>query len=198
MKKSEWPIYKHDPKSHTLDIKCCDLSTLKAIAGLILQHIITPGIVQSSNNCVILLTGEIGAGKTTFVKMLLEPLLPQEGTIVSSPTFTLLNIYDCQALNKHKFQAWHYDLYRIKNVLELEEIGLVDALTNKIVIIEWPEILLETSQYSSLLKESERSVMLKIDIKFECDNTELRNITIEDVMSRCCEQLEHISTLCNM
>lgn len=90
-----------------------------------------------NNGDVLLLNGEIGAGKTTFTKFLLEYLGVK--SIVSSPTFTLLNEYD------GVFPVYHFDMYRITDESELYELGFEDYLNSKnspyvktgLTIIEW-------------------------------------------------------------
>lgn len=87
----------------------------------------------------ILLYGEIGAGKTTFTKFLLENLGVK--SIVSSPTFTLLNEYT------GKFPIYHFDMYRISSSEELYELGFEDYIDSKnskfvetgLTLIEWPD-----------------------------------------------------------
>lgn len=87
----------------------------------------------------ILLYGEIGAGKTTFTKFLLENLGVK--SIVSSPTFTLLNEYT------GKFPVYHFDMYRIGSSEELYELGFEDYIDSKnskfvetgLTLIEWPD-----------------------------------------------------------
>ena len=87
---------------------------------------------------VIVLNGELGAGKTFFIK---EALKTFGINNVSSPTFTLINEYS------GKFKIYHFDFYRIKNINELYDIGFDDYFTddNAVVFIEWgnlfPEIL---------------------------------------------------------
>jgi len=87
----------------------------------------------------ILLYGDIGAGKTTFTKFLLEFLGVK--SIVSSPTFTLLNEYEGD------FPVYHFDMYRVSSEDELYELGFEDYINSKnsnfvktgLTIIEWPE-----------------------------------------------------------
>lgn len=91
------------------------------------------------NGMVILLYGDIGAGKTTFTKFLLGFLGVK--SVVSSPTFTLLNEYEGD------FPVYHFDMYRISNSDELYELGFEDYLNSKsspfvktgLTLIEWPE-----------------------------------------------------------
>ncbi len=90
---------------------------------------------------ICLFQGELGAGKTTFVRLLINNLylinnLPKPASI-SSPTFPILNTYDLNSL-----QIYHYDLYRIQNFKELEELDFFENLNNNITFIEWPEMLI--------------------------------------------------------
>ena len=90
---------------------------------------------------IYLFQGELGAGKTTLVKLLINNLyvlnnLPKPSSI-TSPTFPILISY---ALNSS--QIYHYDLYRIKNLKELEELDFFENLNNNITFIEWPEMLI--------------------------------------------------------
>ena len=87
----------------------------------------------------IFLTGEIGVGKTTFTRYLINYLQKKEGseiTEVLSPTFNLLYEYDLK-----KFKIMHYDLYRLKNEKELNTLGIFQENENAIKIIEWPSLI---------------------------------------------------------
>ena len=84
---------------------------------------------------IILLKGQLGSGKTTFVKELL--FHKYKFNDVNSPTFGIINTY-----NIKENLIFHYDLYRINNVSELDEIGFYDNLeTEAVHFIEWPEII---------------------------------------------------------
>ena len=90
---------------------------------------------------ICLFQGELGVGKTTLVKLLINNLyllnnLPKPASI-ASPTFPILITYDLNSL-----QIYHYDLYRIQNIKELEELDFFENLNNNITFIEWPEMLI--------------------------------------------------------
>ena len=88
---------------------------------------------------VIFLYGEMGVGKTTFVKYLINELQKRNKlkvTDVTSPTFNLLNEYQ---INKIKVN--HYDLFRLKSSDELKNLDLFEDQSSTITVIEWPQII---------------------------------------------------------
>ena len=88
---------------------------------------------------VIFLYGEMGVGKTTFVKYLineLQKINKLKVTDVTSPTFNLLNEYQ---INKIKVN--HYDLFRLKSSDELKNLDLFEDRSSTITVIEWPQII---------------------------------------------------------
>ena len=92
----------------------------------------------SEKDCIFLI-GEIGVGKTTFTRSLINYFQKREGveqTQVLSPTFNLLYEYDIK-----KIKVMHYDLYRIKNTKELNQLGIFNENINSIKIIEWPQFI---------------------------------------------------------
>jgi tRNA threonylcarbamoyladenosine biosynthesis protein TsaE len=85
---------------------------------------------------LVLLSGELGAGKTTLTKGIVTGLGAAEEDQVTSPTFTLVHKYEQGAV------VYHVDLYRVGDFHDLETLGLEDFLTEQaIVIVEWPEKL---------------------------------------------------------
>lgn len=92
-------------------------------------------VLKNVNRDIILITGEVGTGKTTLIKEYCKLIGVEE--IVNSPTYTLINEYQ----NK-RGKIVHMDLYRVKDINEINELGLFEYLENNIVIIEWPEIIL--------------------------------------------------------
>ena len=88
---------------------------------------------------IIFLYGEMGVGKTTFIKYLINGLQNEnklELSEVTSPTFNLLNEYQ---INEVKIN--HYDLFRLKSPMELENLDLFSNTQNAITLIEWPQII---------------------------------------------------------
>ena len=117
---------------------------------------------------IYLFQGELGAGKTTLVKLLINNLyllnnLPKPASI-ASPTFPILNTYDLNSL-----QIYHYDLYRIQNLKELEELDFFENLNNNITFIEWPEMLINlplNKKYNLINLEIISETKRKINISF--------------------------------
>lgn len=94
---------------------------------------------QIKVNDIIYLMGEIGVGKTTFTRYLINYLQKKENlkvTEVLSPTFNLLYEYDFK-----NFKIMHYDLYRIKENKELKNLGIFSGGENTIKIIEWANLI---------------------------------------------------------
>ena len=87
------------------------------------------------NGDVILLTGEIGAGKSHFARSLIQAAMDNIEE-VPSPTFTLVQTYDTIIGS-----IWHADLYRLNDQSDIFELGLIDAFGNEIVLVEWPDRL---------------------------------------------------------
>lgn len=116
-----------------------------------------------SQGLSIALKGDLGAGKTTFVKGLAKGLCVSDEYYITSPTFTLINEYPALP----PFTLCHLDLYRLSSADELEYIGFDDLLDdNHIIVVEWPEILKDIS------------FEFDIDIHFEFDENYNRRISV--------------------
>ena len=101
---------------------------------------------------IVLLNGDLGAGKTVFTKGIVNTL--SNGKIIAvSPTFVIVNIYDTEPVINH------FDLYRVEDVSELEAIGIEEYLySDAINIVEWSERAIELFPSTSIVVE-----ILKID-----------------------------------
>ena len=113
---------------------------------------------------IIFLHGEMGVGKTTFVKYLINQLLVKKNlqtTEVTSPTFNLLNEYEIDNLI-----IKHYDLFRLKNESEIKNLDLFDQNKNTITLVEWPELI------------KKENVKKTIDLVFNYEN-ELNNRSVK-------------------
>ena len=88
---------------------------------------------------IIFLYGEIGVGKTTFVRFFINSLESKSGisnSEVLSPTFNIVYDYDVGNLKIH-----HYDLYRLKNHKDISQLGMFETSKDSIKIVEWPELI---------------------------------------------------------
>ena len=97
--------------------------------------------IELKKGDILFLFGEMGVGKTTFVKYLINNLQiksKQKFTEVTSPTFNIMNEYILG-----NYIVKHYDLYRLKSYNELKDLNLFENVNNDILLIEWPEIIKE-------------------------------------------------------
>ena len=88
---------------------------------------------------IIFLYGEIGVGKTTFVRFFINYLESKNGikdSDVLSPTFNIVYDYDIGNI-----KIIHYDLYRLKNYKDISQLGMFETSNNSIKIVEWPELI---------------------------------------------------------
>ena len=132
-----------------------------------------------SENDLIYLTGEIGVGKTSLTRNLINYLQEKEGvktTEVLSPTFNLLYEYEIK-----NYKIMHYDLYRIKEEKELVNIGIFSEKQKAVRIIEWPQMI--KNRFKEKLEielnytnnENEREVSFKGFGKWSNFKNELKN-----------------------
>ncbi len=139
------------------------LDHLNKISEIILKKL-------DKKDCLFLI-GEIGVGKTTLTRYLINNLQKQKGlsqTEVLSPTFNLLYEYEIS-----DFKIMHYDLYRIKEPKELKHLGIFSEELAAVKIVEWPELIktpLEDKLEVYLRygeKENEREIEFKGQGKWE-------------------------------
>ena len=112
----------------------------------------------------VFLHGEMGVGKTTFIKYFINKIQTNEKlkpTEVTSPTFNLLNEYET-----NNFIIKHYDLFRIKNISEIRDLDIFEKNEKTITLVEWPQLLKNSNKVKS------------IDLFFIYEN-ELKNRTVE-------------------
>jgi len=119
------------------------------------------------NGDAIYLYGEIGAGKTTFVRFLINYLQKknkQKLEEIVSPTFTIVQYYKISK----EVNIAHYDLYRIKKTKDLQNIGLSEQQDSFINIVEWPELIKTKSNHriEIYLKHSRKINLRKIHVKY--------------------------------
>ena len=117
---------------------------------------------------IVFLYGEMGVGKTTFIKYLINNLQKEnklKQTEVTSPTFNLLNEYQ---INQIKIS--HYDLFRLKKDEELKNLGLFEDSLNTITLVEWPQ----------LIKEKPRN-LIELIFKYEDDHKK-RSVQIKGLV----------------
>tara|TARA_B100000945_G_scaffold211826_1_gene170594 strand:- start:929 stop:1384 length:456 start_codon:yes stop_codon:yes gene_type:complete len=106
-----------------------NLSQIDNISKKILSNL-------SKSDCIFLF-GELGSGKTTFTRSLINQLQEKNKvnkTEVLSPTFNLLYEYEIKSL-----KVMHYDLYRLEDNKEIDQIGIFENSENALTIVEWPE-----------------------------------------------------------
>ena len=139
------------------------LDHLNKISEVILKKL-------DKKDCLFLI-GEIGVGKTTLTRYLINNLQKQKGlsqTEVLSPTFNLLYEYEIS-----DFKIMHYDLYRIKETKELKHLGIFSEELDAVKIVEWPDLIKTPLQDKLEVylrygeKENEREIEFKGQGKWE-------------------------------
>ena len=139
------------------------LDHLNKISEIILKKL-------DKKDCLFLI-GEIGVGKTTLTRYLINNLQKQNGlsqTEVLSPTFNLLYEYEIS-----DFKIMHYDLYRIKETKELKHLGIFSEELDAVKIVEWPDLIKTPLQDKLEVhlrygdKENEREIEFKGQGKWE-------------------------------
>ena len=105
-----------------------------------LEEVVKKLLVFAKDRKKMLFSGEIGAGKTTFIKAFCKHLKVNEN--VTSPTYSLINEYTFSDKNGQEQLIHHLDLYRLKNTEEALDIGIEEYLyDDDYCLIEWPELI---------------------------------------------------------
>lgn len=148
-----------------MDISINDTSAMEALGGKIAS--------RAEGGEVVYLSGELGAGKTTFVRGFLK-ILGHEGA-VKSPTYTLVEPYSIAA-----FKVYHFDLYRVNDPNELEAMGIRDYCDgHAICLFEWPELggdLVPKPDMVISISYADDGRLVKIDAKSEKAKITLKNL----------------------
>lgn len=113
---------------------------------------------------IIVLSGDLGSGKTKFTEGVLKHFGLEDE--ISSPTFTIVNEYDAR-----DFKIFHFDLYRLADVDEFYAMGGEEYLQNGLCIFEWGEMIEEILQ----------THYTKITFSRDTENTDFRNLRIEEI-----------------
>lgn len=99
------------------------------------------------NGDILLLKGDLGSGKTTFARYLIQSFYHDTGLLVQSPTFTICQLYE----KKEKPPFWHFDFYRLEAPEEIFNAGYEEARQDGILLIEWPEKMAGYAPQEALL-----------------------------------------------
>ncbi|MCJ9428313.1 tRNA (adenosine(37)-N6)-threonylcarbamoyltransferase complex ATPase subunit type 1 TsaE [Kordiimonas marina] len=110
-----------------MQIDCADEQATAALAARLAARLQAGDLVA--------LTGDLGAGKSTFARAFIRARLADDMAEVPSPTFTLVQTYD----DPEGGEIWHADLYRLTEPEEAYELGLDEAREDAICLIEWPD-----------------------------------------------------------
>ena len=119
--------------------------------------------IEVNKGDVLFFFGEIGVGKTTFIRYFINNLQKKNRlklTEVTSPTFNLLNEYKVK-----DFLIQHYDLFRLKNINDTRNIGLLENSKNVLTLVEWPE---------KIKKKPKRRIELIFEYKSKLDKRILK------------------------
>ena len=94
---------------------------------------------------IYLLSGELGAGKTTFIRFFINSMfnryLIRKPDSIKSPSFPILINYTLK-----NFEVFHYDFYRLKNKNDIQELNIIENLKDNITLIEWPQMIINNLQ----------------------------------------------------
>ncbi|MEX0299840.1 MAG: tRNA (adenosine(37)-N6)-threonylcarbamoyltransferase complex ATPase subunit type 1 TsaE [Kordiimonas sp.] len=109
-----------------MEVSCSGQADVEKLAARLADHLGAGDLVA--------LTGDLGAGKTTFARAFIRACLGDQMAEVPSPTFTLVQTYDTDDCS-----IYHTDLYRIKEPDEVYDLGLDDDRSGALLLVEWPD-----------------------------------------------------------
>jgi tRNA threonylcarbamoyladenosine biosynthesis protein TsaE len=133
---------------HTYEFETASSADTIAVGRKLAQLLVPPQL--------LILRGDLGAGKTTLVKGIAEALDAADADEVTSPTFTLLHEYGGMREGK-PVQLYHLDVYRLEGERQLETLGLDDLLTDDaLVFVEWGE------KFKSILAKSTGEIVIRL------------------------------------
>ena len=145
-----------------------DLKELQAIANTLAK--------KSLVGDIYLLSGELGAGKTTFIRFYINALFDRYAikrpSSIRSPSFPILINYTVK-----NFEVFHYDLYRLRNENEIQELNIIENLKDNITLIEWPQIIMNSLQIDNyflinleIINSNEREIKITHNHNKNFDN----------------------------
>jgi tRNA threonylcarbamoyladenosine biosynthesis protein TsaE len=135
-----------------------NINILKNIASSFTDHLQLDDVVY--------LSGDLGAGKTTFIRYCIEEMIKDDKIIVTSPTFSIMNTY-----SNNMFSILHVDLYRVKNLAEVYALNLHEISKKHLLFIEWPEYGMSLVPKATFL------------VEIQCNENLSRSITINSISS---------------
>ena len=124
---------------------------------------------QSEPHRVFAFEGQMGAGKTTFIKQLCQEMGTMD--VVNSPTFAIVNVYDVE--RPYPGEVYHFDCYRLKDIREAMDFGAEEYLySGNYCFIEWPEkiesLLPDDTVYIRIVPQPDGDRLLTVEIDAFC------------------------------
>lgn len=142
------------------------LNKASFLAHALKQHPVTTG--------AFCFYGDLGVGKTTFIRHMIQTLLNDDQHPVPSPTFTLLQDYQIITDRSNFVTLWHSDLYRLSDELECVELGILEYIKKDLCLIEWPDRL------GRFMPLDRVDIHITLDHDVDLENNFLRSIRIKD------------------
>lgn len=125
---------------YKLYIENCNLLKTKKIAEKL--------AINSVKGDIFLFQGELGSGKTTFIRFLINKIFfinsLKKPKFIKSPSFPIMINYELK-----DYEIYHYDFYRIKNEEEFIELNIYENIINNLTFIEWPEIIIKKGNFKN-------------------------------------------------